>query len=93
MEAKVLAAIMKLQAAQIMLSNEGIHNDLSTNYTEFGGIELTAFVHNTTEEKIASDILEAYDFEGADIYRTTHDENMATEFKTYKIAAFISDIK
>lgn len=89
METKVLANIMKLQAAQIMLSNECIHTNLSTDCEEYGSIELTAFVHNTTEEEKANDILNAYKFQGADIYSTVHDENTDSEFKTYKLLAYL----
>lgn len=89
METKVLSAIMKLQAAQIMLSNECIHTNLDSNTEEFGSIELTAFVHNTAEERIVTDILNAYKIQGSDLYSRVHDENTDKEFKTYTLLLYL----
>lgn len=93
METKVLSAIMKLQAAQIMLSNEGIHTNLQTNCTVYGSIDLTAFVHTQKEKEIAVGILSAYDFEGATREIKVLDEGLATEFTTCKLSAYLANIK
>lgn len=93
MKTKVLEAIMKLQAAQIMLSNEGLHTDLQTHCVENGSIELTVFVHTQKEKEIAVGILCAYDFEGATRELKVLDEGLATEFTTCTISAYLSKIK
>lgn len=93
METKVLKAIMKLQAAQIMLSNEGIHTNLDTNCKKYGSIDLTAFVHTQKEKDIAVGILSAYDFEGATREIKVLDEGLATEFTTCKLSAYLTIIK
>lgn len=93
METKVLSAIMKLQAAQIMLSNEGLHTNLSTNCVEHGSIELTVFTHNKKETEVAVGILCAYDFEGASRQLIHHDEGKETAFTSCTLKAYISNIK
>lgn len=93
METKVLAAIMKMQAAQIMLSNEGIHTDLTTDCKKYGSIQLNAFVHNQKEKETAVGILSAYDFEGARRELTIHDECLPTEFTICRLKAYLLDIK
>lgn len=93
METKVLSAIMKMQAAQIMLSNEGITTELTTDCKKFGSITLNAFVHNSTEEIIACDILQSYKFAGSDLYSTTNDQNTEREFRVYTMTSYISGIK
>lgn len=93
METKVLSAIMKLQAAQIMLSNEGLHTDLQTNCIEYGCIDLTVFVHTQKEKDTACGILRAYDFEGAILKIKVHDEGLATEFTTCQLSAYLCCIK
>lgn len=93
METKVLSAIMKLQAAQIMLSNEGLHTNLQTNCIEYGSIELTVFVRTEKEKETACSILWAYDFEGATREIKVLDEGLATEFTTCKLQAYLSNIK
>lgn len=93
METKVLSAIMKLQAAQIMLSNEGIHTSLQTNCVEYGSIELIAYVDTQKEKEIAVNILCAYDFEGATRELKVLYKGLPTEFTTCKLQAYLSDIK
>lgn len=93
METKVLSAIMKLQAAQIMCSNEGLHTNLQTNCVEYGSIELTVFVNTQKEKETAVGILCAYDFEGATREIRVLDEGLATEFTTCKLSAYLSNIK
>lgn len=93
METKVLSAIMKMQAAQIMLSNEGITTELTTDCKKYGSITLNAFVHNSTEEIIARDILQSYKFAGSDLDSTTHNKNTEKEFRVYTINSYISRIK
>lgn len=93
METKVLEAIMKLQAAQIMCSNEGLHTCLQTNCIEHGSIDLTVFVDTQKEKEIAVGILSAYDFEGATRELKVLDKGLATEFTTCKLSAYLSDIK
>lgn len=93
METKVLSAIMKLQAAQIMLSNEGLLTCLQTNCIEHGSIELSVYVHSLEEKEIAVGILSAYDFEGATRVIKVLDEGLATEFTACRVSAYLSDIK
>lgn len=93
MDTKVLAAIMKLQAAQIMLSNEGLHTNLQTNCVEYGSIELTVFVRTQKEKETAVGILRAYDFEGATLELEVLDKGLATEFTTCRLMAYLSSIK
>lgn len=93
METKVLSAIMKLQAAQIMLSNEGIHTDLSLNCVEHGSIELTAYTRNKEEVETAVGILCAYDFEGASRHLKHFDEGLPTAFTSCTLKAYLSNIK
>lgn len=93
METKVLAAIMKLQAAQIMLSNEGLFNDLTTHITENGSLELTAYTHNPSEAATAIQILNTYTFEGAEFNETNFAKGTTREFTSYTLKAFISNIE
>lgn len=93
METKVLSAIMKLQAAQIMCSNEGLHTCLQTNCIEYGSIELTVYVDTQKEKEIAVSILRSYDFEGATLKLKVLDKGLTTEFTTCKLNAYLSDIK
>lgn len=93
METKVLSAIMKMQAAQIMLSNEGIHTNLNTNCIDHGSIELDAFTHTPEEEKIASDILDTYNFAGAIRESRGFARGTTDAFITYTLKAYLSDIK
>lgn len=93
METKVLEAIMNLQAAQIMLSNEGLHTTLQTNCIEYGSIDLTVFVDTQKEKETALGILSAYDFEGATLEIRVLDEGLATEFTTCKLEAYLTNIK
>lgn len=93
METKVLEAIMKLQAAQIMLSNEGLHTNLSTNCIEYGSIQLDVFVRTQKERETAVGILCAYDFEGSTREIRNHDEGLPSEFTTCTLRAYLSDIK
>lgn len=93
METKVLEAIMKLQAAQIMCSNEGLHTNLQTNCVKYGSIDLTVFVNTQKEKETAVGILCAYDFEGATREIRVLDEGLATEFTTCKLSAYITNIK
>lgn len=93
METKVLEAIMKLQAAQIMLSNEGLHTNLTTNCIDHGSIELDVFAHTPEQEKIASDILCTYDFAGA-IHESKEFAKGTTDgFTSYTLKAYLSNIK
>ena len=93
MKKKVLAAIMKLQAAQIMLSNEGIQNTLSTHVTEHGNLELTAIVNGPSEASTAIQILDTYSFAGAEFQKTTIYEGTPKEFTVYVLLAYISKIE
>lgn len=93
METKVLAAIMKLQAAQIMLSNEGIHTNLQTDCAEFGSIDLTAFVHTKKEKELAAVILRQYEFAGATYELKVLDKGLATEFTTCRLSAYVHNVK
>lgn len=93
METKVLAAIMKLQAAQIMLSNEGIHSTLTTHIKKHGSIELTTYCTSGSKSATAIQILEAYKFEGAEFKADTYHEGTPDEFNSYTLFAFISDIE
>lgn len=93
METKVLSAIMKLQAAQIMCSNEGLHTNLQTNCIEYGSIDLTVFVKTPKEKETAVGILSAYDFEGATREIKLFDEGLPSEFTTCKLTAYLSNIK
>lgn len=93
METKVLAAIMKLQAAQIMLSNEGIHSTLTTHIKKHGSIELTTYCKGGSKSATAIQILEAYNFKGAEFKADTYHEGTPDEFNSYTLFAFISDIE
>lgn len=93
METKVLSAIIKLQGAQIMLSNEGLHTDLTTNCIEHGRISLDVFAHTPEEEKIVSDILSAYDFAGAIRESKEFAKGTTDGFTSYTLAAYLTDIK
>lgn len=93
MKTKVLEAIMKLQSAQIMLSNEGLHTNLQTNCVEYGSIDLTVFVRTQKEKETAVGILCAYDFEGATREIKVLDEGLPTEFTTCKLSAYLTNIK
>lgn len=93
METKVLSALMKLQAAQIMLSNEGIHTNLTTNCINHGNIALDAFAHTPKEEKTVSDILSTYDFKGAVRESRGFAKGTSDGFTTYTLKAYLSDIK
>lgn len=93
METKVLSAIMKLQAAQIMLSSEGLHTDLNTNCIEHGSISLTVFTHNEKETEVAVGILSSYDFEGASREVNVLDKGKLTEFTSCRLQAYLSKIK
>lgn len=92
METKVLSAIMKLQGAQIMLSNEGLHTNLDTNCQKYGSIELDVFTHNVKEEQAAHDILDEYDFEGATRETLRHEVGTEKEFSTITLKAYLSRI-
>lgn len=93
METKVLEAIMKLQSAQIMLSNEGLHTNLTTNCIDHGSIELDVFAYTPEEEKIASDILCAYDFAGAFRESKEFAKGTTDGFTCYTLKAYLSNIK
>lgn len=93
METKVLSAIMKLQAAQIMLSNEGIFNEMSTHCTEHGSLELTAYTYNPSEAATAIQILDTYMVKGAKFGEQTYNKGISTEFATYSIKAYISELE
>lgn len=93
METKVLSAIMKLQAAQIMLSSEGLHTNITTNCIDHGSIELDAFTHTSEEENTVKDLLEQYKFEGAIIETRRHDVGTPQEFATFTLKAYLSNIK
>lgn len=93
METKVLAAIMKLQAAQIMLSNEGIHATLSTHISKHGNMELTAYSSDACKAAAAIQILDSYKFKGAEFKAQTYHEGTPDEFSSYSLEAFISDIE
>lgn len=92
METKVLSAIMKLQAAQIMLSNEGIHNLLTTCLSEHGGIELSAFAHTDEERKKVLEIMNTYTFKGAELDTRDFNEGTPNFFTSHVLHAFLSDI-
>lgn len=93
METKVLAAIMKLQAAQIMLSNEGIHTTLTTHVKKHGSIELTAFCSGGSKAATAIEILAAYNFKGTEFKEETYHEGTPEEFHSYTLLAFLSNIE
>lgn len=93
METKVLAAIMKLQAAQIMLSNEGIFTELTTSCKEHGSLELTAYTYNPSEAATAIQILNTYSFEGAKFEKTNFAKGTTKEFTTYVLKAYLIDIE
>lgn len=93
METKVLSAIMKLQAAQIMLSNEGIHSTMETHITKYGNIELTAYTNDESKGAAACQILDAYTFNGAKFNSDTYHKGEPNEFTSYSLSAFISDIE
>lgn len=93
METKVLSAIMKFQAAQIMLSNEGIYNQVSTHITESGNLEIIAYTHDPSEAATAIQILNTYTIEGAEFTEDIYHEGMPNEFKTHTLRAFISDLE
>lgn len=84
---------MKLQAAQIMLSNEGLHTNLSTNCIDHGSISLDVFAHTPEEEKTASDILCSYDFVGAIRESRGFAKGTTDGFTTYTLKAYLCDIK
>lgn len=92
METKVLSAIMKLQAAQIMLSNEGIHNILTTCLSEYGGIGLSAFANTDEERKKVLEIMNTYTFKGAELDTRHFNEGSPNFFTSYALHAFLSDI-
>lgn len=93
METKVLSAIMKFQAAQIMLSTEGIYNNLSTNITEHGNLELIAYTHNPSERATATQILNTYTFKGAKLSVAHFAKGTTDAFTSYILKAYISDIE
>ena len=93
METKVLASIMKLQAAQIMLSNEGIFNELTTSCKEHGSLELTAYTYDPSEAAAAIQILNTYTFEGAKFEEQNYAKGTTKEFTTYSLKAYISNIE
>lgn len=93
METKVLSAIMKLQAAQIMLSNEGIHSSLTTHIKKHGSIELTTYCTSGSQSATAIQILEAYNFNGAEFKSDTYHEGTPDEFNSYTLFAFISNLE
>lgn len=93
METKVLSAIMKLQAAQIILSNEGLHTNLTTNCVDHGNITLDVFTYTPEEEKTASDILCSYDFVGAIRETRGFAKGTTNGFTTYTLKAYLSNIK
>ena len=93
METKVLAAIMKLQAAQIMLSNEGIFNELTTNCKEHGSLELTAYTYNPSEAAAAIQILNTYTVEGAEFRENSFAKGTSDSFTTYSLNAYISNLE
>lgn len=93
METKVLSAIMKFQAAQIMLSTEGIYNNVSTHITDCGNLEISAYTHNPSEEATVIQILNTYTIGGAEVKEETYRKGKPDEFKTFTLRAFISDIE
>lgn len=93
METKVLSAIMKLQAAQIMLSNEGLYNSLNTDVTEYGSLKLSVYVRKPNEAAAAIQILNSYTFDGAELKENVFDVGTPDEFTTYTLFAFISKIQ
>ena len=93
METKVLSAIMKLQAAQIMLSNEGIHATIETHVTKYGSIELTAYTKDESKGAVACQILDAYTFLGAKFNSETYHNGEPNEFTSYSLLAYISEIQ
>lgn len=93
MKAKVLEAIMKLQAAQIMCSNEGLHTNLTTHCIDHGSIGLDVYANTPEEEKTASDILCAYDFAGAIRESKGFAKGTTDGFTCYTLEAYLSKIK
>lgn len=93
METKVLAAIMKLQAAQIMISNEGIHNTLTTDCSEHGSLELSVYTHNETEAANAIQILNTYTFTGAEFEEEHYAKGTTDEFACYSLKAYLSRLE
>lgn len=93
METKVLSAIMKLQAAQIMLSNEGIFNTLETHCTDHGSLELTAYTYNPSEAATAIQILDTYTPKGFQFVEQTNRKGNPNEFTTYSLRAYISNLE
>lgn len=92
METKFLSAIMKLQAAQIMLSNEGIHNILTTSLSKYGGIQLNAFAHTDEERKKVLEIMNTYTFKGAELDTRDFNEGTPNFFTSYTLHALLLDI-
>lgn len=93
METKVLAAIMKLQSAQIMLTGSTLHTDLSIGNTEHGSLCLTAFVKYGADATEVNQILNTYTFEGAEVSSQDYAVGTTEAFTTYKVHAYISDLK
>ena len=92
METKVLATIMKLQAAQVMLSTYGISTYFTTLCIKHGNLELTAFTHNDTEDKIASEILEAYESEEIKKTYRKHNEGTDEEFRAFTLKVYMTNL-
>lgn len=84
---------MKFQAAQIMLSNEGIYNNVCTHCMDNGNLEITAYTHTPSEAATAIQILNTYTVAGAEFMEETYRKGKPNEFKTYSLRVFISDLE
>lgn len=81
-----------MQQAQILLSDKGIHTNLSTNCKEHGNLELTAYTHNKAEEKAARVILTEYKEKDIEININSFAAGTSEPFSTYSIRCYISDL-
>lgn len=93
METKVLSAIMKMQAAQIMLSNAGIFCNVSIDNSSHGSLEITAYSHNESEAAAATRILETYTLKGAKLTETKYCEGTSNEFTSHMLHVYISKLE
>lgn len=93
METKVLSAIMKLQAAQIMLADVFAQTHLTINNKEYGSLELTAYVNDEADPCEVIQILNAYTFKGAEFIEQHLEVDGIGGFTAYKLHAYISDLE
>lgn len=93
METKVLSAIMKLQACQLMLADVAGHTDLTINNQEHGSLSLTAYVDDGADAREVIKIINAYTFKGAEFRKQHYAGGTTDAFTTYELHAYISDLE